>query len=30
VLTNRKPVPPEFNRPEVLAVLQGYYDELDK
>jgi len=30
VLTNPEPVPPEFSRPEILAVLQGYYDELDK
>jgi len=29
MLTNREPVPLEFSRSEVLAVLQGYYDELD-
>ena len=25
---NREPIPPEFSRPEVLAVLQAYYDGL--
>ena len=28
MFANHEPVPPEFSRPEVLAVLQAYYDSL--
>ena len=26
MFVNREPVPPEYSRPEVLAILQDYYD----
>ena len=30
MFANHEPIPPEFSRPEVVAVLQEYYDGLDR
>ncbi len=30
LMSEGKPVPPQFSRPEVIAILKGYYDSLEE